>query len=56
MVMHACNPGTQEAEVKKIQSSRPAWVTKQVPSHAEQHRNTLSQKQTTKSWALVAHT
>jgi hypothetical protein len=48
VVAHAFNPSTREAEAGGFLSSRPAWSTEWVPGQPGLHRETLSQKKTTK--------
>ena len=45
-VVHAFNPGIQEAETGRSPSSRPVWSTEQVPGQPGIHRETLSCKTT----------
>ena len=43
MVAHAFNPSTQEVEVGRSVSSKPAWSIELIPGKPGLHRETLSQ-------------
>ena len=43
MVAHAFNPSTQEVEVGRSVSSKPAWSIERIPGEPGLHRETLSQ-------------